>query len=56
VFFVQRQMGARIMIDRELTTLHMDTGETVEQYWARADELRQKHAAAGVMMDSLSWM
>ena len=55
-FYVQRQLGARIIIDRELTALHMDSGETVEQYWARGDELRQKYAAAGGTMDSHSWM
>ena len=55
-FFVQRQLGARIIMDRELNALHMESGETVETYWARADEMRQKYLAAGGQMDSHAWM
>jgi len=34
----------------------MNSEETVAAYWARADELRQKYAAAGGNADSQSWM
>jgi len=55
-FFIQRQLSSRMVIERQLNALRMESGETIQSYWARADELRQKFAAAGGMQDSSSWM
>jgi hypothetical protein len=55
-FFIQRQLSSRIVIERQLNMLRMEPGETIQSYWARADELRQKFVAAGGVQDSHSWM
>ena len=55
-FFVQRQLSSRIIIERQLNNLKMEKGESAGAYWARADELRQKFAAAGGKQDPQSWM
>ena len=55
-FYIQRQLSSRFVIERQLNALRMESGETIQGYWARADELRLKFAAAGAMSDSQSWM
>jgi hypothetical protein len=55
-FFVQRQLSSRIVLERQLNTLAMEPGESVEKYWARADDLRQQLQAAGGEISTQSWM
>ena len=55
-FFIQRQLSSRIVLERQLNALTMEPGESVERYWARADDLRQQLQAAGGKVSSQSWM
>ena len=55
-YFESQQLSSRLIIERDLTHLRMDTGESVAAYWARADTLRQKLVSAGGSIDSQTWM
>ena len=55
-YYESQHLSSRLIIERELTHLHMQAGESVAAYWARADTLRQKLSSAGGQMDSQTWM
>ena len=55
-YFEQQALSSRLIYERQLTSLHMEAGEAVVDYWARAKTLHQKLRSAGGEMSSQTWM
>jgi hypothetical protein len=55
-YFCQKQFSSQIIFERQLMALRMNPEESVAQYWARADDLRQNLEAVGGEMSKGTWM
>ena len=55
-FYESQQLSSRLVHDRELSALRMETGESIGSYWARAKSMRQKWISAGGEISSHMWM